>query len=146
MAGSRRSSAKAGDPWPVVSSTFEVKRTSLREGVSCFGPPKRGRARCGLIQEKLNGQESKSKQPRAEEAKAGEAEANGWAIGLRRSARAAGGTNAYEEEVRTGILLSRHLPTGAGDVAVSWAVDRLARDTTDLGGLGETTAGKRELR
>jgi hypothetical protein len=121
MAGSRRSSAKAGDPWPVVSSIFEVKRISLWEGVSCFDPPKRGRARCGLIQEKLNGQESKAKQPRAEEAKAGEAEANDWAISLRRPARAAGGTNAYEEEVRTGILLSRHLP--AGDVAVSWAVD-----------------------
>src|ERR1700710_2137234 len=103
MAGSRRSSAKAGDPrWPVVSSTFEVKRISLREGVSCFGPTQGGWARCGLVQEKLNGQKSEAKQPRAEEAKAGEAEANRWAIGFRRPARAAGGTNAHEEEVRSG--------------------------------------------
>ena len=35
-----------------------------------------------MVQEKLNGQESEPKQSRAEEAKAGEAEANGRAVGL----------------------------------------------------------------
>src|SRR4030081_1071855 len=81
--------------------------TSLREGVSCFGQPKpRGRVRRVRGQEALNGQESAAKQPRAEEAQAGEAEANGWAIGLHYPARAAGGTNAHEEEVRSGALRS----------------------------------------
>src|ERR1700712_3123370 len=65
-----------------------------------------------MVQEKLNGQESEPKQSRAEEAKAGEAEANGRAVGLRRPARAAGGTNAHKEKVRTGRFVA--------DIATDW--------------------------
>jgi hypothetical protein len=81
-------------------------------GPPCFGPPKRGRVRRGMVQEKLNGQESEPKQSRAEEAKAGEAEANGRAVGLCWPARAAGGTNAHKEKVRTGRFVA--------DVATGW--------------------------
>jgi hypothetical protein len=78
---------------------LQVKRTSLRERRILLCPPKRRGGRCGLVQEKFNGQGSEAKQPRAEEAKTGEAKVGGCAVGLDRATRAAGGTNAYEKEV-----------------------------------------------
>ena len=71
-------------------------------------PPKRGRVRRGLVQEKFNGQGSEAKQPRAEKAKAAEAEADGRAVSLDRPARA--GTNAHEEEVGSGAFHCRDRP------------------------------------
>jgi hypothetical protein len=99
-----------------MSSTFKVKRISLRKGVSCFVPPKPSRVRRGLIQEKFNGQGSEAKQPRAEETKAAEAEGGGCAVGLDRPARAAGGTNTHEEKVGNGRSHCRdHPPEHGGD-------------------------------
>src|SRR3954470_362197 len=93
-----------------MSSTFKVKRISLRKGVSCFVPPKPSRVRRGLVQEKFNGQRSEAKQPRAEEAEAGEAEGGGCTVGLDRPARAAGGTNAHEEEIGSKVFHCRDHP------------------------------------
>jgi hypothetical protein len=76
-----------------------VKIHRFGEGVSCLVPPKRSRVWRGLVQERFNGQGSEAKQPRAEKAKAAEAEDGGCAVGLDRSARAASVTNAHKEEV-----------------------------------------------
>src|SRR3954453_20255715 len=62
---------------------------------------KRGQVRRGLIQETFNGQGPEAKQPRAEKAKATEAETGGCAVGFHGPARAPGGTNAHEEEVES---------------------------------------------
>jgi hypothetical protein len=75
----------------------EAYTASVKRILLC--PPKRCRVRRGLIQETFNGQGPEAKQPRAEKAKATEAKAGGYAVGLHSSARAAGGTNAHEEEV-----------------------------------------------
>src|SRR4051812_32628246 len=64
-------------------------------------PSKRDQVRRGQVQEIFDGQGPEAKQPRAEKAKATEAETGDCTVGLHGPARAAGGANAHEEEVES---------------------------------------------